>query len=51
LFRLSPLILPGSCTIANWLLSFDLIILRILRQPMAYAFSINNNLECLWLKF
>jgi hypothetical protein len=44
LFRLDPV------TAAIWLVSFDLIILSILRRTTAYSSSIHNNLDSLWLK-
>jgi hypothetical protein len=37
-------------TTAVWLVSFDLIISSINRRTMAYASSIHNNLDSLWMK-
>jgi hypothetical protein len=43
--------LLGLVTNAIWLLSFDLIILIALHRTMAYASSVHNNTDSVWLKF
>jgi hypothetical protein len=50
LFRLSLFILLGSCNQCSLAVSFDLIILSILRWTIAYASSIHNSLEYFWMK-
>jgi hypothetical protein len=44
LFSLDPV------TAASWLSSFDLTVLNILHETMAYASSSHNTLDFLWLK-
>jgi hypothetical protein len=34
-----------------WYVCFALVVLNFLRRTMAYASSIESNLDCLWLRF